>query len=149
MYNRAMGTHSMWWKNKKLLAIVYMVTAIAIVLVGVFLFMRAQSDDDHSLSPINTDEARALSRGEQCLTNNASLKAQVEAQRGLGEDDGLWTSYIYDVPAGTNVDVNIATYTENNKITGSLIYSKPYGSYNFTLTKKSDAWSYSKFTGCK
>lgn len=145
-----MTTHTQWWKNQKILIITGLVTTAAIVLVGSLWLMYGKADNTLLPTFIDTRQAQVLPHSDKCLVNNAALKTRAEKQKGLGEEDGLWTSYIYDVPAGTNVDVSISSYDEGKGIiTGSLAYPEQYGSYNFTLTKHMDIWSYSKFTGCK
>ena len=117
------------------------------MLLSSFLLIRTNSASQPV--SISIEEARTLPKDSTCLANNAATKANVQSQKWLGEDDGFWTSYIYDVPAGTNVDINIATYDTKATIAGSLVYPKEYGSYNFTLTKQSEGWRYTKFDGCK
>lgn len=57
-------------------------------------------------------------------------------------------SHLYDVPAGTNVDIHIATYADDT-VTGSDHYPDKYGSYNFTLGKqKNGDWMFTAFTRC-
>jgi hypothetical protein len=56
-------------------------------------------------------------------------------------------SYLIDVPAGTNVDVKIASYSKD-VITGSDRYPSKYGSYNFTMNKQNGDWIITGFTRC-
>ncbi len=98
---------------------------------------------------ISMKSAQTLPKTDACFANNAPTKATVQAQPTLGEDDGFWTSYIYDVPAGTSVDVSIATYDGSDTVTGSLAYSDTYGRYNFTAKKQSGEWRYTDFVGCR
>ncbi len=122
---------------------------VIIGVVGSIWLHKANMTKSTPYKSLSMKQAIALPKDGACATNNATVKKQVESQRGLGENDGLWTSQIYDVPAGTNVEVNITTYSRNDTITGSLIYPEQYGSYNFTVTKQSDEWRYTKFTGCE
>lgn len=132
--------------------------SIAVPIIGVILaaamiiganITRANAQDDlGNLTSISMKQASALPKNSPCAPNSATVKGQVQRINGLNEEAGPWTSYIYDVPAGTNVDVNIASYSGEDTVTGSLIYSDNYGSYNFTLTKQSGGWRYTAFTGC-
>lgn len=137
--------------GKKIIIIsIFVAVVVLLVVVGGFLLTRNQKNDTVSEPvSISTDQALALPRDSQCLINAAAIKTKAQAQKGLGEEDGLWTSHIYDVPAGTNVNVSIATYNGSDTVTGSLEYSNGYGSYNFTVTKKVDDWVYTRFIGCK
>ncbi len=125
------------------------IVVVAVALIVSILLIRANANGASLPAFIGIKDARVLPQDGKCLANNATTKARTEAQQGLGENDGFWTSYIYDVPAGTNVDVNIATYNETDSVTGSLVYSNNYGSYNFTATKQANEWRYTAFTRCQ
>jgi hypothetical protein len=64
------------------------------------------------------------------------------------------TSYITDVPAGTNAAVRVATY-DGKTMTGATLYPSPYGSYNFeakkvnTTSTNEISWQVTGFTPCK
>ena len=55
--------------------------------------------------------------------------------------------YLSDVPAGTNVDVKLASYAPN-EVTGTDYYPAKYGNYNFTMEKQSDGWHFTDFKHC-
>lgn len=136
-------------KKKFLLIIGIVIVALS---AGGVIWYIATHQAGAALNSISTEQARALPKDTACLSNNSTTKTTVESLPGLGEDGGLWTGQIYDVPAGTNVDVNIATYANTDTITGSLVYPQQYGSYNFTVTKQSDGsdgWRFTEFTGCR
>ena len=136
-------------KERTLLILLIVAGAlVAASVIGAIIFTRTNNAASAPLTSISTQQARALPTDETCLANNSSIKTQVEKMDGLSEDFGPWTSHIYDVPAGTNVDVAINSYNGSDSITGSLAYSGDYGSYNFTLTKQADGWGYTRFTGC-
>lgn len=135
--------------RKRVLIVSAVLLAIIIVLIGGFLLVRKDANSASIPAFVGIKEARVLSKDDVCLANNASKKAEVQSQKGLSEDGGFWTSYIYDVPAGVNVDVNIADYNGSNTVTGSLVYSDGYGSYNFTGTKQGESWAYTQFAGCE
>ena len=136
-------------KHTLLITLIAAGVIIIAVVAGIVIFVYTHNAASAPLTSISTQQARALPTDETCLTNNSSIKTQVEKMDGLSEDFGPWTSHIYDVPAGTNVDVAINSYNGSDSITGSLAYSGDYGSYNFTLTKQADGWGYTRFTGCK
>lgn len=110
---------------------------------------RAQANDIPQPTSISIEQSQSMPSTDKCLANDVVIKREVQALNGLSEDGGIWTSYIYDVPAGTKVDVNVATYNKKDIVTGSLAYDKHYGSYNFTITKQSDGWRYTQFSGCR
>lgn len=104
--------------------------------------------DGSPIGAIHTKKALSLPRTELCLANVPGSKTIAEKQPGLDENSGVWTGEIDDVPAGTNVRLNVATYT-GDKVTGSLEYPTQYGSYNFTLHKETGGWYFIRFTGCQ
>lgn len=145
-----MDNHTQNRNNKKILVIISAaIVVIAAVLISGLLLTHTNANGISQPASIGIKDAKVLPKDNKCLANNVATKTQVQTQKGLGEDGGFWTSYIYDVPAGTNVDVSIATYNGNNVVTGSLAYSNQYGSYNFTATKKADEWRYTSFEGCQ
>lgn len=101
------------------------------------------------LNSITTKQALALPKEATCRANDTTTETTVKSINGLGEESGPWTSHILDVPAGTEVSVNIASYDKNSSISGSLIYPEQYGSYNFTLKKQSNDWYFTQFSRCK
>lgn len=136
-------------KDHKVPFILLAIGIVVITIAATAIFItQTRANQSPQLSPITKEDAKALAATERCFANDPTIKSQVVAQPHLSEDAGPWTSYIYDVPAGTNVDVNIATYTDASKITGSLAYSEPYGSYNFSIEKQGEEWRYTHFTGC-
>lgn len=118
-------------------------------IIGTILFSKANATEEYAYNPLSIKQVLALPKDSTCLVNNDAVKTAAQSQKGLGEDDGLWTSQIYDIPAGTNVDVNIASYTKDTTVAGSLAYPKQYGSYNFTVTRQADNWRYTEFTRCE
>jgi|GEM_PF-1557002 len=147
--------------NKKLLAGTIIVV---IVVAGALWFAfsgHASTNDNMSnmsgmdmsnmgmpIDAMSTKDALNLSSSGKCLANDAAIKTQVEKLDGLAEDSGKWSSEIYDVPAGTNVQVNVATYSDSDMVTGSLIYPEQYGSYNYMLMKSGGSWQFTQFTRC-
>lgn len=145
-----MSKHIQIRNNKKLVISALIVAAVSIVAaLSATIALYVNANETPQPTSIGMKDAQALPESGTCLANNPSVKTEVQAQKSLGEDDGFWTSYIYDVPAGTNVEVRIATYNGRDMITGSLAYSNQYGSYNFTASKQTDGWRYIKFTRCQ
>jgi hypothetical protein len=56
-------------------------------------------------------------------------------------------TYLIDVPAGTNVDVRLASYSPTT-VTGTDYYPAKYGSYNFAMTKHPNGWYFTDFLHC-
>ena len=130
------------------------VTVVVLATVGVFLAIalhgngaKALESGGKPIDDIRTKQALALPKTESCLTNVPKVKAAAEKQQGLSEETGVWTGEILDVPAGTQVQVNVASY-HIDTVTGSLLYPPKYGSYNFTLHKQPGGWYFTRFTGC-
>lgn len=145
-----MDSHTQNRNNKKIVIFVSIAAlVVAVALIAGLVLTRTDANGASEPASISIKAARALPKDNKCLANNATTKSKVQAQEGLSEDGGFWTSYIYDVPAGTNVDVSIATYNGSDSITGSLAYSDQYGSYNFIATKQADGWRYTHFANCQ
>ncbi len=135
--------------NKTVILASLAVLAVIAALVGAVLLTRTNANGASQPASIGIKAARVLPQDGTCLANNAAIKAKVHALPMLSEDGGFWTSYIYDVPAGVNVEDSIATYNGTDTVTGSLAYSDNYGSYNFTATKQANEWRYTKFARCQ
>jgi len=139
--------------NKKIIFIVIVIIAAAITTTVFFVQKNNKPEQNNKQSGSVLDvfsiaQARELPESGTCATNNSEVKTTAESQPSLGEDSGIYTGQIYDVPAGTNVDVNISSYNPDTTVGGSLLYSEGYGSYNFTLTKQGGVWRYTAFTRC-
>ena len=145
-----MDTHTQNRNNKKIVLFTSVAAVVVVVALAIgILLIRVNANSASQPASISMKDARALPEEGTCLANDAAVKAKAQAQPVLSEDGGFWTSYIYDVPAGTNVDVNIASYNGSDIVTGSLAYSDGYGSYNFTATKQSSEWRYTRFARCQ
>lgn len=139
--------------NKKIIFIVIVIIAAIITTVIFFVQNNNKPTQNNkqtgsALDVFSIAQARELPESGTCATNNAEVKATAESQPSLGEDSGIYTGQIYDVPAGTNVDVNISSYDPNKSVGGSLVYSDGYGKYNFTLSQQGSVWRYTAFTRC-
>jgi len=146
------------YMNKKIILIVVGAILVLIAAIVTLLIVTSNMSPYSSTSTANqgkpipsmsTKQALGLAHTATCLSNYPPTKATVVAIPGLSEDSGIYAEEIYDVPAGTNVDVNIATYdAQSSTIGGSLAYAAPHGSYNFLLQKQSDGWRYVAFIRC-
>jgi len=116
--------------------------AALIVLLAVGGIVYATNRD--TTTPHFWAKAKATPASVACLAANSKLNVPKNVRsdiemRALG--------YLADVPAGTNVDVRIATYSQNT-VTGSDHYPARYGTYNFAMTKESDGWHFTDFKHC-
>lgn len=80
-----------------------------------------------------------------CLEADESISIKAEERMDI---EYASMAHLIDVPAGTNVDIYLATYSES-EVTGSDRYSGEYGSYNFTLTKQDGDWSVTAYQRCE
>jgi hypothetical protein len=105
-------------------------------------------------------QVQQLSKGDKsaCLANNNN------AATAVAHDDGFITykgtkfsnfeatpgTAIADVPAGTNYDLTINSYTDTI-VKGTMTYEKDYGAYNYTVRKLPDAgqWQLVSIVACK
>jgi hypothetical protein len=84
------------------------------------------------LKDVTLKQAKALSIDDApCAKTNTSVTVSKQDQTNI---ENSVMGYIIDVPAGTNVDINIAAY-DGETASGSAIYEKNYGMYNFTVKK--------------
>ena len=89
-------------------------------------------------------KAKATRATVACLAANQHLNVPKSVRSDIEQNALL---YLQDVPAGTNVDVRLATYSAAS-VTGSDYYPAAYGNYNFTMTKGSDGWRITDFKRC-
>ena len=114
-------------------------TLLLILVVSIALYALDQSQ----VTPETYAKAKVTPTAEKCLEENAALS--VIPDRDTIELAAI--SYLIDVPAGTHVEVKIATYSDS-KITGSDRYPAKYGSYNFEMAKQNGNWNITKFKRC-
>jgi hypothetical protein len=115
---------------------------VAIIGAGFYVSSRTSAT---SPTPTTHAKAKATPVAAKCLEESASLTLPT----GSRDDIELSAiSYLIDVPAGTNVDVKIASY-DTNKITGSDRYPAKYGSYNFVMEKQGGNWAVTDFKQCE
>jgi hypothetical protein len=116
------------------------VAIFIVALIGVVAYIQLTPDKP---TPHQWKEAKATEAKVACLGSNASLDIPTNTVSAI-EMQAM--SYLVDVPAGTNVDVHIASYSAN-KTTGSLRYPDTYGNYNFSMTRQGD-WQFDDFVRC-
>lgn len=90
-------------------------------------------------------KAKATPATVACLAANSKLTVPKGARTAIEQNALI---YLSDVPAGTNVDVQLASYT-GTSVTGSDRYPSKYGSYNFAMTKEGDGWHFTDFKHCR
>lgn len=109
-------------------------------------------------------QAPPTETSESLLTSNRYAEAREEPTHGLkclGGDTAIdlpaeertdieYTSmsHVYDIPAGTELDVNIASYSDDT-VTGSNLYEGDYGNYNFVLSKQNGNWAVTEYKRCE
>lgn len=67
----------------------------------------------------------------QCLASSAKA---APTDKDLNDIQMAAMEADMTVPAGTNADVRVATY-DGSAATGSVIYGKNYGAYNYSVSK--------------
>lgn len=120
---------------------------LAVILVGTTVYIHLQpAATAKSLSyGMMYADAKRMPLATKCLEKNSTLTISA-GDRSTVEQVAML--HLYDVPAGTNVDVLIASYTKD-QVTGSEHYPAKYGSYSFTMHKQSNGdWHFTKFEHC-
>jgi hypothetical protein len=97
-----------------------------------------------SATPETFAKAKATTTTAKCLTEDATLTVPAKERSAI---EMAAVSYLIDVPAGTNVDVKLATYS-TDRVTGSDHYPVKYGNYNFAMVKQSEGWVITDFKRC-
>ena len=126
-------------KKKRILAAVF-VLLIIIIALGVFYISKKSY-----VTPNTYNEAIDTPVVSKCLVEGNAINISADERSSI-EMSAI--TYLIDVPAGTNVDVKLATYSKD-KITGSDRYPAEYGNYNFTMDKQGDNWVVSEFYRCE
>ncbi len=110
-----------------------------VVLAGIYAYMVTRP-----ATPETYAKAKATTPAATCLAENKALTISAEERSAI---EMSAVSYLIDVPAGTNVDVKVATYSDE-KVTGSDHYPAKYGNYNFVMAKQRSNWIITDFTRC-
>ena len=119
---------------------VLLAVAGLIILIGIYAYMATRP----SATPETYSKAKSTTTTEACLAEDSSLTVPASERNSI---EMAAVSYLIDVPAGTNVDVKLATYSED-KVTGSDHYPDKYGNYNFVMTKQGGNWIITDFNHC-
>lgn len=127
---------------------------VVVLAVGFTVFMLTHRPPKYTNGDISVHQARALALDSKpCAQANGALKMTALERNDIEMGAIL---HIVDVPAGTNVDVRIAS-ADGRNASGSARYPGSYGSYNFTLTKDrglkpgvapSVSWQVTSFKPC-
>jgi hypothetical protein len=105
---------------------------VSLLAAGVGVFLLTHQAPKYTNGDISVREAQALPLdAKACAKPNDALRLTPQERNDIEMGAIL---HIVDVPAGTNVDVRIAS-ADGRKASGSAIYPGSYGSYNFTVTK--------------
>lgn len=138
-----------WAKNLSRLSQVVALTAtVLLLLTSIMIYLNYRSAEDASdqqaIVSSNYVDAKSTPVSGRCLSESPELKI---GSSDRGRLELIAMSHLMDVPAGTEVDINFATYSYD-QATGSSTYPEKYGSYNFVLTKKSGDWAVAEFKRC-
>jgi len=138
--------------KKKLLISFLAIGIVIISVIAVLLFVNR----DTSFTGTTLSEIQKTLKDDSpaCLTSSKTVSIPAKDEHGL---ETAVVMAIIDVPAGTNVDVRVASITAT-KATGSSKYDGNYGTYNFVAEKVSDSpssdqtpsiWKVTSFVACK
>lgn len=131
--------------------IIIVSTAVLVIIVGIVWYVLAQKN---SYMPTTLSNVQSNTISSACLRKEDNPALQVPGEDGTFIANAVSLSII-DVPAGTNFDVFVNSYSGTDA-TGTAIYNGKYGSYNFTAThdtaNSNDAytagWKVTKFEAC-
>jgi hypothetical protein len=126
-------------KRNTLLAIAGLIVAVG---AGASIYLATRPTE----IPTKWTEAVKMRTTGSCLAADPAINIPSDKSDSI---ELAAISQLTDVPAGTNVDVKIASY-KDNKITGSDRYPSKYGSYNFAMEKRQNGdWIVTEFKHCK
>lgn len=113
------------------------------VLMGAGAFAYAKSRTTET-TPHYWAKAKTTPATGACLKANDKLDVPANVRSDI---ELTAMTYLIDVPAGTNVDIKLATYSTTTA-TGSDYYPDKYGTYNFAMSKDSSGWRITEFKRC-
>ncbi len=147
---RGMNMNDIKLTNKKFRLAVGLVGIIAVVVVLLLILHRPNQYQPTTLSKVPRSATPPA-----CVQDrdNPNLSVKSEDQTFIAN---AVTLSIIDVPAGTNVDVHLKSYSESGA-SGTAIYSGKYGRYNLVASKTSSntsndyegGWKITSFEVCK
>lgn len=122
---------------------------IGVVAIVVIVAVAALVMNSSQKLPTKYADAKALHASVACEVANTSLKVSGSTQSSI---EMAVIGQLIDVPAGTQVDVHVASLSSDTA-TGSEIYQSDYGTYNFTVKRtaaKDGAldWHVTRFVAC-
>lgn len=141
----------------KLFMIAGIVSTLVIIVIVVFFLNNRQASTIPAMSSL--EQARELSQGKKdaCLADNDQAVSAVKADDTYLDEDEAFSTFeltastgIMDVPAGTNYETTINSYTDGRAI-GSIDYEKDYGTYNYEIKKLSGVgeWEFVSMIACE
>lgn len=135
--------------NKRTILLICIVVA-GLTFIGVILYALTRPEPAKISNKLLTSNHYAEARNEptngtRCLEEGEEIEVSTEERTDI---EYASMSHIFDVPAGTELDVKIATYSEG-EVTGSNLYKGNYGNYNFTLTNQNGDWTVTKYQPCE
>lgn len=138
--------------KKKLLILLVFVGLIIVSVVAVLFFVgRDTSFNDTTLAEI---KKTLKDDSPTCLESSKTVSIPAKDEHGL---QTAVVTAIIDVPAGTNVDVRVASMNAT-EATGSSKYDGNYGAYNYVAEKVAELssndqtpsiWKVTSFVACK
>lgn len=132
----------------KPLQLAAVVVAVVLLVTGIVIYIANQPSKDYPVQSAVTSNYYAKAKNApmsgKCLEENPTVKIASDDRTNL---EYVAMSHLIDVPGGTNVDVKIASYSEE-QVTGSNRYPDEYGSYNFVLAKQNSNWVITEFKRC-
>lgn len=125
---------------------------VLVVAVGAVLYMASRDSPEPPAKDMAVDmttpttyaKAKAVATAGKCLEKDPSITLPADV---LEDIELSAVSHLIDVPAGTEVDVQLASY-DGKKVAGSDRYPEAYGSYNFIMEKQSAGWVITSFKHC-
>lgn len=140
--------------NKR--SVTYVVMSVLVLgVAGALILMLTRTDKAQTPEPAVSDspltsnryaEARVSpTNGVACLEEDSAITIRAEERT---EIEYASMGHVYDVPAGTYLDVKIASYSDE-KVTGSNLYEGDYGNYNFVLSKQDGKWAVTEYKRCE
>jgi hypothetical protein len=127
-----------------------MALPVLLLIIGGGVYALTQKNDAAKQSTVAEAQKKRKSNAPKCAAANTGLQVSAEDRAGI---EMAAVTQLLDVPAGTETVVNVATY-DGSDATGSELYPKDYGTYNFTAEKDGSAdsgqqWKITKWTPCE
>lgn len=119
------------------------------------MYVAQSRNDAYAATTFAEVKANAPANPKVCVAKSHNPKLEIPYVDQTDIANAV-SSSITDVPAGTNVNVYIGSYS-GAKSAGSIMYDENYGTYNFSVTRKTDTsasfgtinWTIDTFFACK